>query len=181
MSRSKLVPLTCKSVLAMAFFAAVAAGIFAEESHDIRPSQARLHTFVPHGLVAEKQASAMTVEIVGPESYPENSQEQVELLAYVTQYINSDSPLQYTWSLPEGVQAAEGDLSGNLEVAPLGQAQALRLVVRGFTHANKKQILLHTSLLQNGMTLKGSAVVVSRPEETTEATAMVRRAASTSQ
>jgi len=137
-----------------------------------RRSIASLRPYLPAHLALDKQAAAMSLEIVGPDAYPDSADESVELVGFVTQHIRSDGALNYKWNLPSGVQLVQGSLSGTLSNLPLGQAQQLSIVVKGFNRDSQKLISLSTQIQKAGSTLSASDVTVSRPEDTMESKVM---------
>lgn len=137
-----------------------------------RRSLASVAPYKPQGRVLGKQAAAMTVEIVGPASYPENSSEVVELVGYLTQHLSADTGLTYTWSLPEGVELVRGPLSDTFTELKLGRPHAISVLVRGFSSERQKLISLKTELTSGHTPLTASAIVVSRPEDTPETKVM---------
>ncbi len=142
------------------------------QEHKVHRSIASLEPYQAHGLMIGKQAAAMTIEIVGPENYPSNNSEVVELVGFITQYLSGDSPLSYEWALPEGVELVRGPYADTLANIPLGKAQQVSILVRGFSREAQKLISLKTQITTSNMPLTASAVIVSRPEETMEARVM---------
>ncbi|WP_413289646.1 hypothetical protein [Bdellovibrio sp. HCB337] len=136
-----------------------------------RRSLASIAPYSPHGLVIGKQAAAMNLEIVGPGTYPDNNYEVVELVAYITQHLAATG-VYYEWTLPEGVELVRGPQNNTLLNLPLGRAQQISILVRGFSTERQKLISLHSQLVSGGTPLGASAVVVSRPEDTTDAKVM---------
>jgi len=132
--------------------------------------------FQSHGLVIGKQAAAMTIEIVGPEAYPDRNIEVVELVGFITQYLNADTPLTYAWALPPGVEVVRGPTEDTLANIPLGKTQKVSILVRGFSRESQKMISLKSQIVTANMPLVASAVVVSRPEDTMESRVMDLRA-----
>jgi hypothetical protein len=137
-----------------------------------RRSVASIQTYKPAHLVLGKHAAAMSVEVVGPESYPDNPEELVELVGYITQNIQGDSWLDYKWALPAGVDLVQGQITGSLNNSRLGEYQQVSILVKGFSRENQKLISLSTHIDKAGAPLTASSVVVSRPEETVEAKVM---------
>lgn len=142
------------------------------QEHRVRRSFASIQPYQAHGLMIGKQAAAMTIEIAGPESYPDNNSEVVELVGFITQYLNADTPLSYEWALPTGVELVRGPTNDTLANLPLGKAQKVSILVRGFSREAQKLISLKSQIVTSNMPLTASAVVVSRPEETMEARVM---------
>jgi hypothetical protein len=139
------------------------------QEHRVHRSIASIEPYQAHGLMIGKQAAAMTIEIVGPANYPENNTEVVELVGFITQYLSGDSPLTYEWSLPDGVELVRGPANDTMANIPLGKAQQVSILVRGFSREAQKMVSLKTQIVTANMPLTASAVVVSRPEETMEA------------
>lgn len=142
------------------------------QEHQVHRSIASIGEYKTHGLIIGKQAAAMTVEIVGPESYPEGNSAVVELVGYITQHLHGDTPLTYEWSLPEGVELVRGPVIDTLVNLPLGRPQQVSILVRGFSREAQKLISLRTQITTSNTPLSASAVVVSRPEDTVEARVM---------
>ncbi|MBS1969238.1 MAG: hypothetical protein JSU04_02975 [Bdellovibrionales bacterium] len=142
------------------------------QEHKVHRSIASIEPYQAHGLMIGKQAAAMTIEIVGPESYPESNTEVVELVGFITQYLSADTPLSYEWSLPAGVELVRGPQADTLANISLGKAQQVSILVKGFSRDAQKLISLKTQITTSNMPLTASAVVVSRPEETMEARVM---------
>lgn len=142
------------------------------QEHRVHRSIASIGNYKTHGLVIGKQAAAMNVEIVGPESYPEGKSAVVELVGYITQHLHADNPLSYEWSLPAGVELVRGPTIDTLANLPLGRPQQVSILVRGFSRESQKLISLKTQITTTNMPLTASAVVVSRPEDTVEAQVM---------
>jgi hypothetical protein len=138
----------------------------------VRRSIASVSSYKPARLILGKQAAAMSVEIVGPESYAENAAEITELVGYLTQNTPGDTWMNYEWTLPEGVELVQGQITGSFESLPLGKPTPVTILVKGFSRQNQKLIALSTQLEKAGSQLKASAVIVSRPEDTTEARMM---------
>lgn len=128
--------------------------------------------YKPSRLPIGKQASAMSVEIVGPESYPSSGTEVVELVGFITQHISGDTPLTYAWHLPSAVTLVQGSLTSTLNAAPLGVAQRVSILVSGFSSEQQKLIGLSSQISKANDLLSASAVIVSRPEDTMEAKVM---------
>lgn len=149
---------------------------YSKSHHGPYRSLASLQPYTPSRLVLGKQAAAMTVEIVGPATYPDDSTEVVELVGFITQHIEGDRWLDYKWSLPRGVQVVQGQITGSLESAPLGQPQRITLLVSGFSSKRQKLITLGAQLEKAHTPLMASAVIVSRPEDTSENRVMRRQA-----
>lgn len=142
------------------------------QEHRVHRSIASIEPYQAHGLMIGKQAAAMTIEIVGPENYPDTNTEVVELVGYITQYLHADTPLSYEWSLPSGVELVRGPVNNTLANIPLGKSQQVSILVRGFSRDTQKLISLKSQIVTSNMPLTASAVVVSRPEETMEARVM---------
>lgn len=129
----------------------------------IRPAKIRLG----------KQATALTVELAGPSTIPEDSAEVVELVGTITQNIEGDSGIiDYKWSLPQGVELVRGPLVSTLSETALGQPREVNILVKGFSRAKQKLVSLSCQLHKAGQELTASAVIVSRPEDTAEARMM---------
>lgn len=143
-----------------------------QKTPEVRRSIASLKPYKPHGLILGKQAAAMTLEIVGPEAYPDNSSEIVELVGYITQQLPGESAVAYSWTLPEGVELVRGPIGDNLMDLKIGEARQVGILVRGFSRESQKLISLQSRLVAGGTLLTASSVVVSRPEETREARVM---------
>ncbi|MGZ3742567.1 MAG: hypothetical protein ACXWRE_08125 [Pseudobdellovibrionaceae bacterium] len=146
--------------------------LYYQKQHHSFRSIASVEPYHPHGLILGKQGAAMTVEIVGPQNYPESNSETVELVGYITQHLGATSSLNYEWSLPEGVELMRGPLSNNLNNLQIGRPQQVSLLVRGFSREKQKLISLKTQLMTGNALLTTSATIVSRPEDTTEAKVM---------
>jgi hypothetical protein len=169
MSRSKLNSAFKMTALAAAGVAVgMAAMSLLSAPTGPRRSLASVQAYQPSRLVLGKQAAAMSVEIVGPESYPKNSTETVELVGFITQHLQGDTPLDYKWTLPAGVSIVQGQITGTLDNPVLGQPQRVSMLVNGFTNDKQKLISLSTHLEKGNSPLQASAVIVSRPEDTTE-------------
>lgn len=138
----------------------------------VHRSIASIAPFQARGLMIGKQAAAMTVEIVGPEVYPEDSREIVELVGFITQFMTADSPLAYVWTLPAGVELVRGPLENTMADLKIGQPQQVSILVRGFSRDTQKLISLKTQITTANMPLTSSAIVVSRPEDTMESKVM---------
>lgn len=161
------------SVLAILGLALGGAGMAYYQKHQgPRRSLASIAPYSPHGLILGKQAAAMNLEVIGPATYPDNDSEVVELVGYITQHVAADNGLSYEWALPEGVELVRGPLSNSLLNLPLGRAQQVSILVRGFSNEKQKLISLKSQLLNGGSPLTASAVIVSRPEDTTDAKVM---------
>jgi hypothetical protein len=143
-----------------------------QKQHGTRRSIASIGPYQPRGLVIGKQLATMTIEVVGPEAYPDNNTEVVELVGFITQHLAADSTLAYEWSLPEGVELIQGPLSNSLGNFPMGRPQQVSILVRGFSREKQKLISLRTHVFVGTTPLVASAVIVSRPEDTTEAKVM---------
>jgi hypothetical protein len=125
----------------------------------IRPAKIRLG----------KLATALTVELAGPSTIPEDSAEVVELVGTITQNIEGDSGIiDYKWSLPPGVELVRGPLVSTLSETALGQPREVNILVKGFSRAKQKLVSLSCQLQKAGQELTASAVIVSRPEDTAE-------------
>ncbi|MBK9322170.1 MAG: hypothetical protein IPM97_04290 [Bdellovibrionaceae bacterium] len=175
MSRSKLI--TTLKLLALTI-CGVAIGVGAmiiaqNRPQTVRRSVASIESgFKPNRLVLGKHAAAMSVEIVGPETFPNDSESLVELVGFITQNIEGDSWLDYKWSLPAGVSLVQGQISGSFEGLALGQPHRISLLVSGFTSDTQKLISLSSHLEKANAPLTASAVIVSRPEDTAETRVM---------
>lgn len=143
-----------------------------QKQHRIHRSVASIEPFQPHGLTLGKQAAAMTIEIVGPENYPDNNSEIVELVGYITQHLAANSSLAYEWSLPEGVELMRGPLSDTLGNLQMGRPRQVSILVRGFSRERQKLISLRTQVIAGNAPLVASATIVSRPEDTMESKVM---------
>lgn len=150
----------------------VASMAYFQKQQGPRRSIASMAPYKPLGLVLGKQAAAMSVEIVGPASYPENNAEVVELVGYITQHLLGDSGLSYEWSLPDGVELVRGPVSNSFTDVTLGRPQQVSILVRGFSRERQKLISLKSQLIAGDSPLAASAVVVSRPEDTMDAQVM---------
>ncbi len=145
---------------------------FYQKQQGVHRSIASIKLYRPHGLMIGKQAAAMTVEIVGPESYPDDNTEIVELVGYVTQHLSAESWVEYEWVLPEDVELVRGPLSNNLGNLKMGSPYQVSILVKGFSREKQKLIVLKSHLLNTQNPLMASAVVVSRPEDTMESKVM---------
>lgn len=146
--------------------------LYKQDKQNLRRSLASVESYQPARLVLGKQAAAMNVEIVGPASSAEDSSELVELVGFITQNLHGDTWLDYQWSLPEGVDLIQGQVSGSLQNLTLGQPYRIAILVRGFSREKQKLITLSSQLEKAGTPLTASAVIVSRPEDTMEARVM---------
>jgi hypothetical protein len=173
MPNTKLIEFSKLALLTALGLTLGGAGMFYyQKQHGTRRSIASLGPYQPHGLMIGKQAAAMTVEVVGPESYPDNNSEIVELVGYITQHLSADSSLGYEWTLPEGVELMRGPLSDHLNNLRMGRPQKVSILVRGFSREKQKLISLRTQVIAGNAPLAASASIVSRPEDTTESKVM---------
>jgi len=161
--------LTFSALAALGLTLGVAGMSYYQSHQGPRRSIASITPYSPHGLILGKQAAAMSVEIVGPATYPDNNSEVVELIGFITQHLPADTWLSYEWSLPEGVELVRGPIANNFSSVTLGRAQQVSILVRGFSSEKQKLISLKTQLVTGSTPLTSSANVVSRPEDTTDA------------
>jgi hypothetical protein len=135
-------------------------------------SVASIESYHPSRLSLGKQAAPMNIEIIGPESFPEDSSEIVELVGFITQNIQGDRWIEYKWTLPPGVELIQGPIEDALQNARLGQPQRVSILIKGFSRENQKMIFLGAQIERANTHLTASAVIVSRPEDTMEAKVM---------
>ncbi|UOF00249.1 hypothetical protein [Bdellovibrio reynosensis] len=118
-----------------------------------------------------KHLALLKVEIAQPEIIPEEGSEEVTLLGRILVNQKMDSDLTYSWTLPEGVEVIEGNISDTLSSVHTGQIVEVRLVVSGFNREKQRLISLEANGAQGTRAMGNSAVLASRPEETFEAVA----------
>jgi hypothetical protein len=124
-------------------------------------------------LAFGKQAAALEVVLSGPEITPEGKEETVELVATITQHIESDGGvISYKWALPPGVELVRGPLNSTMSEISLGQPRQVTILVKGFSREKQKLVSLSCQLQKAGQELTASGVIVSRPEDTAEAQMM---------
>lgn len=127
----------------------------------------------PVRLPLGKQAAALSIELSGPSTIPESSEEVLELTGTITQHIEGDGGvISYIWSLPPGVELVRGPLSSTMSEITLGQPRQVSILVKGFSRARQKLVSLSCQVHKAGQELTASAVIVSRPEDTAEAIVM---------
>jgi hypothetical protein len=161
--------LTLSALAVLGLTIGVASMSYYQKHKAPRRSMASIAPYTPHGLIIGKQGAAVNVEIVGPESYPDSNSEVVELVGYVTQHLPSDTWLSYEWVLPADVELVRGPIKNSFSQASLGKPQQVSILVRGFSREKQKLISLKAELTVGNSPLGGSAVVVSRPEDTMDA------------
>lgn len=169
MLSTKLTAFTKIALLGTVGLALGGAGMsYYQKHHRVHRSIASIKPYQPHGLVLGKQAAAMSVEIVGPETYPDNNTEVVELVGYITQHLSADTALTYEWSLPDDVTLMRGPVSSTMPNLKMGQPYQVSILVSGFSREAQKLISLKTQIYNGSNPLTTGAIVVSRPEDTVE-------------
>ncbi len=173
---------SAKLVMQLKFFAIILCGVavgagamllMQKNYPSTRRSIASIESgYKPNRLVLGKHAAAMSIEVLGPETYPSNRNEIVELVGFITQNIEGDTWLDYKWSLPAGVTLVQGQISGSFEGRALGTPNRVSILVSGFTNESQKLISLSSRLEKANNPLTASAVIVSRPEDTPETRVM---------
>lgn len=118
-----------------------------------------------------KMLAPLKVEISKLEFTPETDESTVEIKGYLTLMQSLGQQVDYTWNLPDGVSLLEGQMSDSLQGMVKGQTAELKIVVSGFSKLQQRTISLSASSLVGDQRLGNSAVLVSRPEDTFEASA----------
>ncbi|MDG0814771.1 hypothetical protein [Bdellovibrio svalbardensis] len=118
-----------------------------------------------------KHLAALKVELSTEKAIPESSDAEVTLIGKITLQQNAQSEVTYSWTLPEGVEVLEGDLSDSFPNVTAGKTIEVKLIVSGFSKEKQSLIALQSSVIASGVQLGGSAVITSRPEDTWEAVA----------
>ncbi len=116
-----------------------------------------------------KHLSAFQIEIQA--QVPESSDDEATILARVRVMQNLEGDLRYQWNLPLEVDVVEGQIEDSFAVPGAGQIVELPLKLRGFSKEGQKTLSLDVEGYQKDQTVGGSAVVVSRSEDTLEAVA----------
>lgn len=115
-----------------------------------------------------KHLSVISVRLMPPEKIPLDSQDSVELLAQVTLNQGPQEDLEIEWTVPEDVRVVSGDIRGQIPQAIPGHEYTVQLVVAGFNKTDQKIISLSASTVRNGISLGGSSLISSRPEDSME-------------
>lgn len=132
--------------------------------------EARKQPWVPAPI--GKHLAALKVEIRPPDNIPEDvADQEVILVGRIFLSQNPQSDLNYAWTLPEGVNALEGQLNGSIQNVHAGQIVEVKLTVGGFNKEKQRLVSLQASITKGSEILGGSAVVASRPEDTLESVA----------
>jgi hypothetical protein len=118
-----------------------------------------------------KHLALVKVDISALDFVPESGDGEVTLLGRLTLTQKPTTGLNYRWHLPPDVQIVNGlPFAENLNVEP-GQVFEVEIRVRGFNKESQKRISLQAYAKRGGQTLGASALLVSRPEDTYEASA----------
>lgn len=133
------------------------------------PASAYKSKWVPQE--SAKHLAALKVELTSAQEIPDSGDVETTLIGKITLQQNAQSEVSYSWTLPEGVQAVDGDLSDSFPNVTAGQTIEVKLIVSGFTKEKQSLIALQSSVVAAGMQLGGSAILTSRPEDTWEAVA----------
>ncbi len=117
----------------------------------------------------EKHLMPITLTLKGPDQYPANYDDRVDLLATIQTPYSSFCEIQYNWSLPDGVNLISGDLQGAIQNPQAGQIYSLPITVQGFSSLERMEIsIVAKTTGPNGNTLGNSSVITSRPEDSME-------------
>lgn len=115
-----------------------------------------------------KHLSVISVRLMPPEKIPVDSQDSVELFAKVILNQGPQEDLEIEWTVPEDVRVVSGDIRGQIPQAIPGHEYTVQLVVAGFNKTDQKIISLSASTERNGISLGGSSLISSRPEDSME-------------
>lgn len=115
-----------------------------------------------------KHLSVISVRLMPPEKIPVDSQDSVELFAHVTLNQGPPEDLEIEWTVPEDVRVVSGDIRSQIPQAVPGHEYTLRLIVAGFNKTDQKIVSLSASTERNGISLGGSSLISSRPEDSME-------------
>ncbi len=133
------------------------------------PASAYKAKWVPHEMA--KHLAALKVELTAAKPIPESGDGETTLIGKITLQQSAQSEVSYTWTLPEGVQAVDGDLSDSFLNMGAGQTIEVKLVVSGFSKEKQNLIALQSTVVSGGIQIGGSAILTSRPEDTWESVA----------
>jgi len=124
-----------------------------------------------HPMPLGKHLTVISAEIEKLEQIPDTADQEVTLtgIIYVRQQIYGD--VGYKWTLPPEVKVVDGQTSDSFADVKAGEAIKVKLSVTGFSKEMQSMISLQAFAHQDGIQIGGSAVTVSRPEETWEAVA----------
>lgn len=142
---------------------------FIKKSKDRTPAQAAETKFPPHE--SAKLLAPLKVAIVPPKQIPEYGDTEITLTGRITLTQPVTGDVSYSWTLPEGVEAVEGEISDSFADVKVNQTVEVELIVIGFTKEKQRLIALQSSVEVGGLEMGGSAVISSRPEDTWESVA----------
>ncbi|AFX99887.1 hypothetical protein [Bdellovibrio bacteriovorus] len=142
---------------------------FAGKSENRTPASTGKSTWRPAPV--GKHLALFHVELKSEDEIPESGSDEVNLVGRVLVNQTLQGDLAYTWSLPEGVSVVDGITSDTLSGVKIGQVVELKITVTGFSKEKQKAISLAVKALAQEEVLGNSAVIVSRNEDTMEATA----------
>lgn len=118
-----------------------------------------------------KMLAPMNVEIQAPSFQADSDDQAVEIVGHISLNQVMGSQVDYTWNLPQGVSLVSGQMSDALQGITKNQRAELKIVVTGFSKLSQKAISLSASSLMGNQRIGNSSVIVSRPDETMEASA----------
>jgi hypothetical protein len=120
---------------------------------------------------AEKHLALFKVSIESTEPAPEAGEQETKLIGHILFNQETNQAVSYRWSLPESVQLVVGEMENTIEPRAIGETIDLPIIVRGFTKEKQMRIALQAQGHAGNQLLGGSALVVSRPEDTWESIA----------
>ncbi len=124
-----------------------------------------------------KHLALVKVDASALDFIPEYGESEVTLLGRITVTQKSTTGLNYRWHLPPDVQLVSGLPFGENLKIEAGKVVQVEIRVRGFSRESQKRITLQAFAKRGSQTLGASAVIVSRPEDTYEASAPAIREA----
>ncbi|UXR65572.1 hypothetical protein EZJ49_04820 [Bdellovibrio bacteriovorus] len=140
---------------------------FSGKSEERAPAAAEKSSWRPPPV--GKHLATFHVELKSEADIPEDSSDEVTLVARVLVNQDLQSDFSYSWSLPEGVSVVDGEIADSLANVKSGQVVELKLTVVGFSKEKQKMISLGVKAHAGNEVLGNSAVIVSRAEDTLEA------------
>ncbi|AHZ85834.1 hypothetical protein AB1A81_00890 [Bdellovibrio bacteriovorus] len=153
----------------LSLLAGISVYSFTAKTEDRKPASTAKSTWRPAPV--GKHLALFHVELKSEDEIPESGTDEVILVGRVLVNQTLQGDLAYTWSLPEGVSVVDGITSDTLSGVKVGQVVELKLTVVGFSKEKQKAISLAVKALAKEEVLGNSAVIVSRNEDTMEATA----------
>lgn len=162
-------------LITVVFGVASAAYLKDKEKKERAPSSLPKKIWLPAPV--GKHLALVKIDITPMAPIPNSSEETVTLKGRILVQQSTPDGVSYRWHLPTEVELIQGQSFKEKIKVPTGTVLETEITVRGFSNESQQKISLQAFSKRGREQLGGSALIVSRPDETFEAKAPQMREA----